>query len=109
MAVATAAAPLEPIDLAGFGPVIPVIVIDRVDRAVPMARALVEGGVRVLEVTLRTAAAAEAARAAARWTRSSAGDSHGLSVPISPMIPIRTPDSPTPTVASVTSSVTSPM
>ena len=57
MAVADTAAPLEPIDLAGFGPVIPVIVIDRVERAVPMARALVEGGVRVLEVTLRTAAA----------------------------------------------------
>ena len=44
------------------------------------------------------------ARAAARWTRSSAGDSHGLSVPISPMIPIRMPVSPTPTVASATSS-----
>ena len=32
-----------------------------------------------------------AARAAARWTRSSAGETHGLSVPISPMIPGRTP------------------
>ena len=31
-----------------------------------------------------------AARAAARWTRSSAADSHGLSVPISPMMPGRT-------------------
>ena len=31
------------------------------------------------------------ARAAARWTRSSAGETHGLSVPISPMIPGRTP------------------
>ena len=37
-----------------------------------------------------------AARAAARWTRSSAGETHGLSVPISPMIPGRTPLSPTP-------------
>ena len=39
-----------------------------------------------------------AARAAARWTRSSAGDTHGLSVPISPMMPGRTPVSPTPSV-----------
>ena len=33
---------------------IPVIVIERLDDAVPLARALVAGGVRVLEVTLRT-------------------------------------------------------
>jgi 2-dehydro-3-deoxyphosphogluconate aldolase/(4S)-4-hydroxy-2-oxoglutarate aldolase len=45
------------LDLAGFGPVIPVIVLDRVEDAVPLARALVAGGVRVLEVTLRTTAA----------------------------------------------------
>ena len=37
-----------------------------------------------------------AARAAARWTRSSTADSHGLSVPISPMIPGRIPVPPTP-------------
>ena len=42
------------LELAGYGPVIPVIVLQRVQDAVPMARALVEGGVRVLEVTLRT-------------------------------------------------------
>lgn len=41
-------------------PVIPVIVIDRVDDAVPMAEALVAGGLNVLEVTLRTPAALEA-------------------------------------------------
>jgi len=35
-------------------PVMPVIVIERLDDAVPLARALVAGGVRVLEVTLRT-------------------------------------------------------
>ena len=45
---------METLELAAFGPVIPVIVIDDFDAAVPMARALVEGGVRVLEVTLRT-------------------------------------------------------
>lgn len=44
----------------GLGPVIPVIVIDRVADAVPMARALVAGGVRALEVTLRTPVAVEA-------------------------------------------------
>jgi 2-dehydro-3-deoxyphosphogluconate aldolase/(4S)-4-hydroxy-2-oxoglutarate aldolase len=35
-------------------PVIPVIAIDDIDHAVPLARALVAGGIRVLEVTLRT-------------------------------------------------------
>lgn len=38
-------------------PVIPVLTIDRLDDAVPLARALVAGGLPVLEVTLRTAAA----------------------------------------------------
>ena len=66
MAVVDPTLPLEPIALAGFGPVIPVIVIERVEHAVPMARALVEGGVRVLEVTLRTAAALAAIEAIAR-------------------------------------------
>jgi 2-dehydro-3-deoxyphosphogluconate aldolase / (4S)-4-hydroxy-2-oxoglutarate aldolase len=42
------------LELAAFGPVIPVIVLQRIEHAVPMARALVAGGVRVLEVTLRT-------------------------------------------------------
>jgi 2-dehydro-3-deoxyphosphogluconate aldolase / (4S)-4-hydroxy-2-oxoglutarate aldolase len=42
------------LELVAFGPVIPVIVLQRVEHAVPMARALVAGGVRVLEVTLRT-------------------------------------------------------
>lgn len=44
-------------------PVIPVIVIDEVAHAVPLARALVAGGLRVLEVTLRTPAALDAIRA----------------------------------------------
>lgn len=43
--------------------VIPVLTIDRVEDAVPLARALVAGGVRVLEVTLRTPVAIEAAKA----------------------------------------------
>ena len=57
---------MNPLDLAGYGPVIPVIVIDRLEDAVPMARALVAGGVRVLEVTLRTAAGLPAIEAIAR-------------------------------------------
>jgi Entner-Doudoroff aldolase len=46
--------PMNPLELAAHGPVIPVIVIHRLQDAVPLARALLEGGVRVLEVTLRT-------------------------------------------------------
>ncbi len=44
-------------DLMRLAPVIPVIVIDDVAHAVPLAEALVAGGLRVLEVTLRTPAA----------------------------------------------------
>jgi 2-dehydro-3-deoxyphosphogluconate aldolase/(4S)-4-hydroxy-2-oxoglutarate aldolase len=54
------------LDLVAFGPVIPVIVLERVDDAVPLARALVDGGVRVLEVTLRTPAALACIEAIAR-------------------------------------------
>ena len=56
----------NPLDLAAFGPVIPVIVLQRIEHAIPMARALVEGGVRVLEVTLRTPAALACMAAIAR-------------------------------------------
>lgn len=41
-------------------PVIPVMVIDNLDSAVPLARALFEGGLKVLEITLRTSVALEA-------------------------------------------------
>ncbi|MDP8914576.1 MAG: bifunctional 4-hydroxy-2-oxoglutarate aldolase/2-dehydro-3-deoxy-phosphogluconate aldolase [Pseudomonadota bacterium] len=44
-------------------PVIPVLVIERVEDAVPVAEALVAGGLPVLEVTLRTEAALDAIRA----------------------------------------------
>jgi 2-dehydro-3-deoxyphosphogluconate aldolase/(4S)-4-hydroxy-2-oxoglutarate aldolase len=54
---------MNTLELAACGPVIPVIVIDRVEDAVPLARALVAGGVRVLEVTLRTPAALDCIRA----------------------------------------------
>ena len=45
---------MNALDVMQTGPVIPVIVIDRLADAVPLARALVAGGVRVLELTLRT-------------------------------------------------------
>ncbi|MEX8520598.1 MAG: bifunctional 4-hydroxy-2-oxoglutarate aldolase/2-dehydro-3-deoxy-phosphogluconate aldolase [Leptothrix sp. (in: b-proteobacteria)] len=45
---------MNTLELAQHGPVIPVIVLDRLEDAVPLARALVAGGVKVLEVTLRT-------------------------------------------------------
>ena len=54
------------LSLADHGPVIPVIVIQRLEDAVPLARALVAGGVRVLEVTLRTQVALQAMEAIAR-------------------------------------------
>ncbi|WP_174549069.1 bifunctional 4-hydroxy-2-oxoglutarate aldolase/2-dehydro-3-deoxy-phosphogluconate aldolase [Roseateles chitosanitabidus] len=57
---------LDTLSLADHGPVIPVIVIDRVEDAVPLARALVAGGVKVLEVTLRTPVALEAIAAIAQ-------------------------------------------
>ncbi|MGS2718978.1 bifunctional 4-hydroxy-2-oxoglutarate aldolase/2-dehydro-3-deoxy-phosphogluconate aldolase [Paraglaciecola aestuariivivens] len=41
------------------GPVVPVLVIKDVEHAVPLAKALIAGGIRVLEVTLRTDAALE--------------------------------------------------
>ncbi len=52
-------------DIMRASPVMPVIVIDRVEDAVPLAQALVAGGIRVLEVTLRTAAALESIQAIA--------------------------------------------
>jgi 2-dehydro-3-deoxyphosphogluconate aldolase/(4S)-4-hydroxy-2-oxoglutarate aldolase len=62
----TMAAIKNTLELAAFGPVIPVIVLERVEHAVPLARALVAGGVRVLEVTLRTQAALACIEAIAR-------------------------------------------
>jgi 2-dehydro-3-deoxyphosphogluconate aldolase/(4S)-4-hydroxy-2-oxoglutarate aldolase len=46
--------------------VIPVLTIEQAESAVPLARALVAGGLHVLEVTLRTGGALDAVRAIAR-------------------------------------------
>jgi len=45
-----------------LAPVIPVLVVERVEDALPIARALVAGGLRALEVTLRTPAALDVIR-----------------------------------------------
>ena len=57
---------MNTLDLVQHGPVIPVIVLQRVADAVPLARALVAGGVKVLEITLRTPVALECMRAIAQ-------------------------------------------
>jgi 2-dehydro-3-deoxyphosphogluconate aldolase / (4S)-4-hydroxy-2-oxoglutarate aldolase len=49
-------------DLMAVQPVIPVLTVERLEDAEPLARALVAGGLRVLELTLRTEAAFEAIR-----------------------------------------------
>lgn len=43
-------------------PVLPVIALDRLDQALPLAEALLEGGILTLEITLRTPVALEAIR-----------------------------------------------
>ncbi len=57
---------LETSSLASHGPVIPVIVLQRVQDAVPLAEALLAGGVKVLEVTLRTPVALQCIAAIAK-------------------------------------------
>ena len=56
----------DTLSLASHGPVIPVIVLQRVADAVPLAQALLAGGVKVLEVTLRSAVALQCIEAIAR-------------------------------------------
>ena len=57
--------PADPTPLVAKTPVIPVLTIERAADAAPLARALVAGGLPVIEVTLRTKAALEAIRAIA--------------------------------------------
>ncbi len=54
------------VEIADQGPVIPVIVIEDAASAVDLAHALIAGGIRVLEITLRTAVAFDAIRAVAQ-------------------------------------------
>jgi len=48
---------LTPEQLFAMGPVVPVLVIENVEDALPIAKALIDAGIKVLEVTLRTPAA----------------------------------------------------
>lgn len=53
---------LDSSEIFASGPVVPVLVIEDVEDAVPIAKALIAGGIKVLEVTLRTPAAIEVIR-----------------------------------------------
>ena len=45
---------LKPSEVFNSGPVVPVIVITKIEQALPLAKALLDGGIKVMEVTLRT-------------------------------------------------------
>ena len=66
MTTSSAAATFTALQVMQDAPVIPVIVLNDLAHAVPMARALVAGGVRMLEVTLRTPQALACIEAIAR-------------------------------------------
>ena len=66
MTTSSVAATFTALQVMQDAPVIPVIVLNDVAHAVPMARALVAGGVRMLEVTLRTPQALACIEAIAR-------------------------------------------
>ncbi|MGB0894300.1 MAG: bifunctional 4-hydroxy-2-oxoglutarate aldolase/2-dehydro-3-deoxy-phosphogluconate aldolase [Parashewanella sp.] len=51
---------IQPADIFKRGPIVPVMVINKLEQAVPLAKALVAGGINILEVTLRTDCALEA-------------------------------------------------
>ena len=53
---AVSAQQLTAAELLAVSPVVPVVVVDDVEQAVPLARALARGGVGIIEITLRTAA-----------------------------------------------------
>ena len=57
---------IAPLDVLNAGPVVPVIVIKKIEQAVPLALALLKGGIKVLEVTLRSEAAIDAIRLLSR-------------------------------------------
>lgn len=57
---------VQPSTVLNASPVMPVMVIQDLENAVPLAKALVAGGIRVLEITLRTPVALDAIRAIAQ-------------------------------------------
>lgn len=50
----------QPGEILRRGPVIPVLIVHRLEQALPLAEALVAGGIRVIEITLRTPVALKA-------------------------------------------------
>ncbi|GAL05657.1 4-hydroxy-2-oxoglutarate aldolase [Photobacterium aphoticum] len=56
---------LEPDAVFAASPVVPVMVVEHLDDAIPMAEALLAGGIRVFEITLRTDCALQAITAIA--------------------------------------------
>ncbi|MEU5462443.1 bifunctional 4-hydroxy-2-oxoglutarate aldolase/2-dehydro-3-deoxy-phosphogluconate aldolase [Streptomyces althioticus] len=63
--LSSSGAPDVPFSVLGLAPVVPVVVVEDAADAVPLARALVAGGLPAIEVTLRTPAAPDAIRAIA--------------------------------------------
>lgn len=53
---------LSPLEILHTGPVVPVVVLRNAEHALPLAKALLAGGLRVLEITLRSGAALDAIR-----------------------------------------------
>lgn len=51
---------IPPLEILNAGPVVPVIVIKKIEQAAPLAQALLQGGIKVLEITLRSEAAIDA-------------------------------------------------
>ena len=56
---------MEVLDRLAAAGVVPVVVLDKAEDAVPTARAMLAGGIDVMEITFRTAAAPDAIRAVA--------------------------------------------
>jgi len=54
------------LEILSLGPIIPVITLDKAEDALPLADALAEGGIKTMEVTLRTPAALDAIRLLAK-------------------------------------------
>ena len=57
---------MQPAEVLRQGPVVPVLVVHQLAHAVPLARALLAGGIRVLEITLRTPVSVAAIEAIVR-------------------------------------------
>jgi len=57
---------IAPLDVLNAGPIVPVIVIKKIEYAVPLAQALLKGGIKVMEITLRSEVAVDAIRRISR-------------------------------------------